>query len=223
MASSEALFDAIGSGDEDRVRALLADDPTLAAARDADGVSALMRARYRNEPATVDAIRALAHPPDVFEASTFGDEARLRELLDADPALATAYSGDGFTALHFAAFFGDGPTAGLLLERGAEVDALGRGWMTGTALHSAASGRNAGVVALLLGAGADPNARQAGGWTALHGAAHNGDVRTAGLLLDAGADPTARNDEGRSVLELAQERGDGATLDRVRRALDASG
>ncbi|HEY7667257.1 MAG TPA: ankyrin repeat domain-containing protein [Actinomycetota bacterium] len=223
MASSDDLFDAIDLGDGDRVRFLLAEDPALAGARDPEGVSALMRARYRGEPAIVNAIRGLGVPADGFEAAAFGEVDRLGALLDADPALVTSYSADGFTPLHFAAFFGDGPTAALLLERGAEVEARGRGWMTGTALHSAAASRNADVVELLLRARADPDARQGGGWTPLHGAAHNGDARTVGLLLEAGADPAARNDEGRSVLELAEERGDPATIDRVRRALDATG
>jgi ankyrin repeat protein len=223
MASTEDLFRAIGSGDVEAVRALLIADPTLAGARDEQGVSAALQARYRRERAIEAALRAVGPPLDVFEAAAFGDEARLSEVLDADPAGATACSADGFTALHFAAFWGGVPVTRLLLARGAEVDAPGRGWMTGTPLHSAASNRNADVVAVLLEAGADPDARQSGGWTALHGAAHNGDARTAGLLLDAGADPAARNDDGRSVLELAEEGGDGATIERVREALGPVG
>ena len=49
MASTSAeLFEAIEADDADRVRALLAEDPSLAGARDGHGVSALMRARYRS-------------------------------------------------------------------------------------------------------------------------------------------------------------------------------
>ena len=223
MASSEDLFRAIEAGDAAAVRALLAEDPALAAARDGHGVSAALQARYHREPELEATIRAVGPPPDVFEAAAFGDAVRLAELLDDDPAGATAYSGDGFTALHFAAFWGGVEVARLLLDRGAEVDAHGRGWMTGTALHSAASNRDADVVEVLLAAGADPGARQSGGWTPLHGAAHNGDARTAGLLLAAGADPSACNDDGRSVLELAEEGGDARTVELVRSALAAGG
>ena len=55
---------------------------------------------------------------DVFEAAALGEVDRLREILDGEPTSATAYSGDGFTALHFAAFFGGPEAAELLLERG---------------------------------------------------------------------------------------------------------
>jgi ankyrin repeat protein len=222
MASSDELFEAIDAGELGPVAALLSADPALAGARDAHGVTASMRATYRGRPEIVEAIRAAAPPPDAFEAASFGEADRLRELLDEDPARATAYSADGFTALHFAAYFGDVSTALLLVERGAEVDARGRGWMTGTPLHSAASSGNASVVDILLAAGADPNARQSGGWTPLHAAARNSDRAVVEALLGAGADPSARNDEGRTVADLADESGDRSTADRVRAAIGST-
>ncbi len=223
MASTvEDLFGAIEADDAGAVRRLLGDDPALASARDEHGVSALMRARYRSDGAVIAAIVEHRGELDVFEAATFGEVGRLAELLAADPALTASYSADGFTALHFAAFFGRPDAVRLLLERGAEVDALGRGWMTGTALHSAASRRQAENVRLLLEAGADPNVRQSHGWTALHSAAHNGDVASVEALLAAGADPAATNEEGRSVLDLAGEGGDEPTIARIRAALQAA-
>ncbi len=217
--TSPDLFAAIAAGDTERVKALLGGDPELAVARDDDGVSALMQARYRNDRASMDAIVSLVPELDLFEAAAFEDLDRLTELLAYDPAAIDAYSGDGFSALHLAAFYGREGAVRLLLAHGADMDARGRGWMTGTPLHSAASGSHAEVARALLDAGADPDARQAGGWTALAGAAHNGNAELAGLLLRAGADPAAVNDEGRSVLDLAEERGDAATLERVRAAL----
>jgi len=213
MASaSEDLFAAIDAGDVDRVRATLDADPSLAMARDQEGVSALLRARYRRDRALVEAVKARVASLDAFEAATFGDLDRLAVLLADDPDLTGRRSGDGFTALHLAAFFGQDDAVRLLLARGADRDARGTGWMTGTPLNAAASARQATVVALLLEAGADPDAVQRGGWTPLHSAAHNGDARTVELLLSHGADPSAVDDDGRSVGDMAGEGGDAATI-----------
>jgi uncharacterized protein len=223
MASTnEDLFAAIEAGDVAAVRAVLDADPAAATSRDASGVSALMRARYRFDRELVDAVFDRVDELDVFEAAAFGDLDRLTRIIETDPGAATAYAGDGFTALHFAAFFGQSEALSTLLEGGAEVDALGRGWMTGTALHSAASRARSDAVRILLDAGANPNARQSAGWTPLHSAAHNGDSASVELLLTAGADPTVTNDEGRSVLDLATEKGDAATIERIAAALQAA-
>jgi ankyrin repeat protein len=219
MGSSEPLFAAIESGDADLVRSMVGGDPSLASARDQQGVSALMRARYRSDQGLVDALMDAGPTIDVFEAASLGDIERLRELLDGDPSLATEFSGDGFTALHFPAFFGGVDVAALLLERGADVDAHGRSWMTGTPLNSAAAGGHTDVARLLLGAGADPNARQASGWTPLHSAAHDGTTELVELLLTSGADPAATNDEGATVLSMAEEGGSAEVVARVRAAI----
>jgi ankyrin repeat protein len=63
--------------------------------------------------------------------------------------------------------------------------------MTGTALHSATSGAHTEVAALLLDAGADPDARQSRGWTPLHAAAARGKASLARILLQHGADVDA--------------------------------
>jgi len=220
--TSDELFEAIEAGDVGRVDAMLDADPPLASSRDASGVSALMRAQYRFDKALTEVVKRRLDVLDVFEAAAFGDVDRLTELLEAEPSLVNDYSGDGFTALHFAAFFGRHEAAALLIDRGAEVDAFGRGWMTGTPVHSAVSRKHADVFRILLDAGANPNARQSAGWTPLHAAAMNGDLTSVELLLAAGADPNATNEEGRSVTDLANESGDDATADRIRSALQAA-
>ncbi len=223
MAStSDELFEAIEAGDVGRVDAMLDADPALAIARDAGGVSALMRALYRFDKALTESVKNRVDAFDIFEAAAFGDLDRLTALSGDEPTQVNSYSGDGFTALHFAAFFGRHEAAALLVERGAEVDAFGRGWMTGTPMHSAVSRKHGDVVRILLDAGANPNVRQSAGWTPLHAAAMNGDLTSVELLLAAGADPTATNEEGRSVTDLANESGDDATAERIRSALQAA-
>jgi ankyrin repeat protein len=211
----EQIFAAIDADDGERVRALIGADPSLASARDAEGVSALMRARYRSNRAVIEAVRSSAAPLDVFEAAAFGETARLEALLREAPAVVVAVSADGFTALHLAAFFGRIQAVGVLLRGGADPNARGREWMTGTPLHSAAAARHTEIVRDLLAAGADPALRQAGGWTPLHSAAHTGDVATVDLLLAAGADPDAVDDNGTSVRSMAEASGDAATIERL--------
>jgi ankyrin repeat protein len=219
MAStSDDLFELIEAGDVEAVRRLLSEQPWLAAERDDEGVSPLLRARYRMDRGMVDAVRGHVERLNVFEASAFGDLDRLSELLADDPDLLDAMSGDGFTPLHLAAFFGQTDAVRLLLARGAMCDVKGTGWMQGTALHSAASGGHASIVRLLLDAGADPNARQRHGYTPLHAAAANADLESVDALLAAGADVAATTDDGATPLALANNGGDLVTVERLRDA-----
>src|SRR5262245_48996864 len=202
------LFPAIDAGDAARVVSLLAADAGLAAARDDDRVSATMHALYHGRRAIAETLAAALPELDVFEAAALARADRVRELVAADPSLAAAFSPDGFTALHFPAFFGgDGAAdaARTLLAAGADVNARSVNLLSVLPLHSAVAGDHHAVAVVLIEAGADVNATQRHGWTPLHGAAQNGSAETVELLLAAGADPTARNDDGRSAAELADE------------------
>jgi adenosylhomocysteine nucleosidase len=220
MAStSDDLFGSIFANDVDAVQALLDEQPWLAAERDAEGVSALMRARYQMDRALAAAVRAHVGELDVFEAAAFGDLDRLSELLGEAPDLVDARSGDGFAPLHLAAFFGQTDAVRLLLARGADVDPVGTGWMTGTPLHAAAAGSHAAIVRMLLEAGADPTTRQRHGFTPLHTAAANGDLAGVEALLAAGADPNATNEDGATPVDLAEASGDLVVSDALRAAI----
>jgi ankyrin repeat protein len=212
---SQELFQAIQAGDAERVQALVARDPALAAARDASGVSAVLLARYHHHDDVVPALLAANPPLDAFDAAAVGDVERLGELLDDDPARADALAADGFFPLALAAYFCQPAAVRLLLERGADVHATARNAMGVQALHAAVAARSAESVRLLLDAGADPNVRQHGGWTPLMGAAAHGDDEIVDLLLGHGADPAAVNDGQRDAAALAAENGHAATADRL--------
>jgi ankyrin repeat protein len=198
-----ALFEALRAGDSARVHQLLRDSPALALERTDDGVSATLWAMYVGAPELATAIAAAAGELDLFEAAALGDVGRLAELLAADPGEVAGRTGDGFTALHLAAFFGRAEAARVLLDAGATVDAASSNHMRVTALHSATAGSHPQVVAALLAAGANPRARQNGGFTPLHAAAMNGDRESVNLLLAAGADPAEAADNGSTPAETA--------------------
>ena len=215
------LLAAIGEGDAATVRVLVAADPSLAVARDDAGVSMLMLARYRWDDDLVMAIRLAGAPLDVFEAAALREADRLAELLAGEPALARAWSADGFTALHFAAFFGGEAVARQLLDSGADPDAVSRNPMEVRPLHSAVAGSRAGVALALLAAGADPNVTQRHGWTPLQGAAEHGLADVVDALLAAGASPSTTNDDGLDAAPLAESKGHHAIAARISTAAAA--
>ena len=222
----EAIFDAIRSNDAARARELLAADPALASARNADGLSALTIAAYYRRAEIVRDLLARGIALDIWEAATVGDSARVRELLTADPALVNSVSPDGFAPLGLAAYFGHYSTAEALVDAGADVNATARNPSRVRPLHSAAANANAetalDMARLLLLDGADANAAQQGGWTPLHQAADNNNPDLVAILLVHYADPFARADNGQTALDMALARGATAAAAHLRRAMGLS-
>jgi ankyrin repeat protein len=187
-------------------------DPTLAAWRDPQGVSALLWAVYCSQALVRDFLLARLEADgiglDIFEAAAVGEQARLHSLLDADAELAFAFSGDGWTALHLAAAFATPGAVSTLLAAGAQVDAVSRNPQQNQPLHAAlALGKNAETVKLLLEHGAAVNAAQAGGFTAIFSAAIANRRDLVELLLTHGADGHRKNDAGKTAADFARERG----------------
>jgi uncharacterized protein len=157
-------------------------------------MSDLLEALYRGDRARVDEMLASEPELDVFEAAALGRTDRLRELLDEDPSRANAFGADGFHPLGLACFFGHVDAARVLLERGADVNALSRNDRIQTAaIHAAAASEAKDeaaryeLVKLALDHGADPNLPQGGGFRAIDAARQNGDERVEQLLLERGA------------------------------------
>lgn len=166
-----------------------------------------MQALYQGKTDEAKAIAATRSDLDVLEAAAIGDVERLRALLDEDPSLANAWSDDGFTPLHYAAFFGQPEAAKLLIERGADLEARSTNRefaLDAAPLHSAVAARERGTIEVLLDAGADVNAVQHGGFTPLLEAAQTGQAEVVELLLERGADPDAKLDDGRTATDLAR-------------------
>jgi uncharacterized protein len=216
MATAEDVMAAVENDDSARVADIVAAQPALANARNTAGVSAIMRSRYRGQRAVTDALLAVDPDLDAYEATSLGFADRLREVLDLEPALATAYSADGFTALHFAAFFGKAEAARTLLDAGALVDAYSRNELHVQPLHSAAAGRHHEVCRVLLTAGADVNAIQSDRYTPLHAAAQHGDDELVELFLSAGASPSARLSDGKTPADSAEAAGHLDVAQRIR-------
>ena len=161
-----------------------------------------MVAVYRGDSEEVERLLALDPELDVFEAAALGRIDRLRELLDSDPELVRARSVDDGTALHFAAFFRQPDATRLLVERGADLEAVASTFGNVTPLHSACASGERESARILVEAGAEPNVRQQGGFTPLHAAAQNEDEELARLLLARGADPEVATDDGRKPRDL---------------------
>ena len=221
MPTDAELIAAVKDGDATRVAELVAAEPGLSGSRDLNGVSALMLARYRLDRAVTDALLGADPELDVFEATALGYVDRLHERLDEDAGAVAARSSDGFTALHFAAFFGKAEVARILVEAGADVHAVADNEMRVQPLHSAAAGRHLEVCRLLLAAGADVNARQAAGYMPLHEAAQNGDPELVELFLSARADPAAVTDAGQTPSATAAAAGHLDVARRLREVAEA--
>lgn len=204
---SEALVNAITSGDVDGVRRLVADDPALASARDGNGLPVILLALFHQQREAADALLAAGPDLGILEAAAAGRADRVRELLAADPEARHARTPEGFTTLGLAAFLGGPEVVALLLEAGADPDDDADNPARVRPVHAAAAARDPESLRLLLEAGADPNARQQGGFTPLHAAAHVDHQEMARLLLDHGADPAAQTDDGRDAARIAADDG----------------
>ncbi|MGP0096999.1 MAG: ankyrin repeat domain-containing protein [Terriglobales bacterium] len=216
MATYSRCFELLQAGDADGLRQCLDQDPAACDARDANGVSLLMHSIYRGRRDLAELIASKKKNLDIFEAASLGRLARLKDCIQEacaadscsiDCPSIDSPSKDGFTALHFACFFGHPAAAELLIESGAAIDVVAANPTQVMPLHSAASSRNLEAARLLLEHGAPVNARQQAGWVPIHAAAQNGDRAMVDLLLQHHADPKLTNDAAKTPAMVAREKG----------------
>lgn len=181
-------------------------EPTLIDARGRTGESAILTAVYHRQKEIVNLLVARGVTLTLFEASAAGEIERVERLIADDGSSVNAFSVDGWTSLHLAAFFGHARVAELLLAHEADVMARSRNSTGNTPLHAALAGNHKIVAGLLIGHGADVNAKDTAGWRPLHLAAANNNLEAMKALIAQGADVLAPNGEGLTPLSLAQEK-----------------
>ncbi|MEW6736162.1 MAG: ankyrin repeat domain-containing protein [Acidobacteriota bacterium] len=203
---NQEFLNAISKGDVAKVKEMLKANSQLAQAKDQNGVSAILKATYYRKKEVVELLLASNIELSIFEAAATGQTERVRALIKHDPALANAFSSDGFMPLGLAVFFGHQEIVEVLLTAGADVNATTREAMKITPLHSAAAARELTIARILIAHGANVNPIQAeNGFTPLHEAAANGQIEFAKLLLEHGAKINPRTKDGKTPLTFALE------------------
>ncbi|HEX6953181.1 MAG TPA: ankyrin repeat domain-containing protein [Gaiellaceae bacterium] len=174
------IFELVDTSDVDGIRALLAADPTARERRNDEGLSPLMHAAYRGRRPVFEAILEAGEPTDSWDRLIGG-------YADDLPA-PDAWSPDGFTPLHLAAFVDNVPAATALLDAGADPDVLATAsFARVTPLGTCAFSGALGVARVLLEHGADPHIGEAGEYTVEAEAVARGNSELARLIEAAGA------------------------------------
>ncbi len=214
MPHHDAIFAAV-DGDPTRLTGLLKAVRDPASVRARTGESLLLHLLYRGKADAVRAVAEILPSLGLHEAAALGDVDRVRQILAAWPGAAATLSGDGWTALHLAAFFNQTTCLRALLEAGADPDLRGLSPLRNLPLHAACAGRNLDCTLLLVPVTAEVDDRQAGGITPLMLAAANGMDAVVDALLDRGAVPGLADDSGRTAADHALARGHAALAGRL--------
>src|ERR1700740_1356815 len=124
MSDHKALFEAIRAGDLPAVKSLVGTDASLASARTASGVSAVLTAIYTGRQEIREFLLDNGAVLELHDAAAAGDLARVRELNESHGAQANSFSPDGFPVVALAAFLGHREIVEYLAGRGADINAV---------------------------------------------------------------------------------------------------
>lgn len=111
------IFELIDKRDVEGLRAFLSIEPSATGQRDPQGLSVLMRAFYRG-PEIVALVRAADPPMDEWDRILVGETKNLPKH--------DAWSPDGFTPLHIAAYAKNLGAVKALLEAGADPNVIAK-------------------------------------------------------------------------------------------------
>jgi RNA polymerase sigma factor (sigma-70 family) len=220
------ILKAARSGDADKVKHLLEQDPRLIAARDPLGNTALILAVNSGHTEIAELLIASGVQPDIYEAASIGRTDLVQRFLHEDPSLLDAYSPEGFTALALAAHFGKIEVLEYLIAHGADLNSVSKHPMNVTPLHAALFGRQTEAARILVRSGADVKPKRGGkgwpraGWTALHYAAGFGFADLARTFIDHGAEIEAQDDNGKTSLQIAVETAHQEIVDLLKEGLE---
>ena len=173
------IFELVDADDAEGIRELLAREPRAIDERDETGISPLLRALYRRHGAAFEAILATGEPSDPLD--------RLVSCYADGLPAPGAWSADGFTPLHLAAFVDNVPAAAALLAAGADPNVLATAsFARVTPLGTCAFAGSLGVARLLLEHGADPHIGEDGVHTVEAEAIARDNEALARLIATAG-------------------------------------
>ncbi|MCO5553693.1 hypothetical protein L7F22_007219 [Adiantum nelumboides] len=156
-------------------------------------------------------------PATIHSAAQRGDNALITHLVSTSRASVTDRDEENISPLHWAAINAHAPTCKLLLDLGADVDAVG-GDLEASPLQWAARNGHLYVMHLLLQHGADPTLTDAQGFNALHLTVHSSAVMPLVLLLQhpafsAVSSLDSPDSQGHTPLMWAAYQGDAISLD----------
>jgi len=200
----DEIFKAIDVADGEKLKELLDENPSLASSKSNDGLSAVLFSLYIGKPDLTDLLLSYKPDLDLYDLSALGGIGQISVMLATDHKAVHEYSGDGFTALHIACYFGQADVAKILLDNGADVDKLAMNGSDLRPLQSATAGCHVDVVRILLEFKPDINVRMLGGFTPLMSACALGDEDIIAMLIDHGADRSAKADDGRTAADFSK-------------------
>ncbi|CRL08133.1 CLUMA_CG020884, isoform A [Clunio marinus] len=138
---------------------------------------------------------------DIVKATQYGALSRVRELVESGWDI-NQPDKETVTLLHWAAINNRRDIIDYLIERGANIDAVG-GELNATPLHWATRQGHLGVCVQLMRAGADPTLRDTEGCSCIHIAAQFGHTALVGYFIARGINADLQDRSGMTALMWA--------------------